>query len=243
MEFAVHVVDLFHSFKAPSIQTAGDMLAMGAPDRYAVSDSRMARFIDAALSFDCDEVERAIEEYSVAHSAALFARVRTTQKPYFTGALARINQSWHFLGREAKLAAAKVGLRPPERNPFQNNVAQAVELVDALERCAALCRRLASDEFEGSSAPVPFEVAAGVGVGFTEAPRGALFHQLELDEQGRVLHASIITPTAQNVANLEADMRVLAEKLVAEGAGEDEIRLEVEKLVRAYDPCLSCSVH
>lgn len=243
VEFAVHAVDLFHSFKAPSIQTAGDMLAMGAPDRYAVSDSRMARFIDAALSFDCDEVERAIEEYSVAHSAALFARVRTTQKPYFTGALARINQSWHFLGREAKLAAAKVGLRPPERNPFQNNVAQAVELVDALERCAALCRRLASDEFEGSSAPVPFEVAAGVGVGFTEAPRGALFHQLELDEQGRVLHASIITPTAQNVANLEADMRVLAEKLVAEGAGEDEIRLEVEKLVRAYDPCLSCSVH
>ena len=54
---------------------------------------------------------------------------------------------------------------------------------------------------------------------------------------------SILTPTAQNVANLEADMRLLAEKLVADGAAEDVVRLEIEKLVRAYDPCLSCSVH
>ena len=88
-----------------------------------------------------------------------------------------------------------------------------------------------------------FEVRAGRGVGFTEAPRGALFHDLELDGEGRVVHASIMTPTAQNVANLEADMRVLAEQLVAEGAEEDTVRLEIEKLVRAYDPCLSCSVH
>ena len=220
-EFAVSAVDLFHSFECPDIQTEGDMLAMGAPNRYAVSDSRMARFIDAALSFDCDEVDRAIEEYSVNHSAALCARVRSTGKPYFTGALARINQSWQFLGRQAKLAAAKVGLRPPERNPFNNNVSQAVEIVDALERCAELCRRLANDEFEGSSEPVPFQVKAGFGVGFTEAPRGALFHELELDDEGRVVRASIITPTAQNVANLEADMRILAEKLVADGAAAE----------------------
>lgn len=241
--FAETAVDLFHSFKAPAIETEGDMLAMGAPDRYAVSDSRMARFIEAALSFDCDEVEQAIEEYTVNHSAALCARVCSTGKPYFTGALARINQSWQFLGHRAKLAAAKVGLRPPERNPFCNNVAQAVEIVDALDRCAELCRRLADDDFEGASTPVSFEVKAGTGVGFTEAPRGALFHKLQLDEEGRVVSASIITPTAQNVANLEADMRILAEKLVGDGIDGEAVQLEIEKLVRAYDPCLSCSVH
>ena len=52
-----------------------------------------------------------------------------------------------------------------------------------------------------------------------------------------------MTPTAQNIANLECDMRALAELLVGEGRGVDDIRLEIEKLVRAYDPCLSCSVH
>ncbi|MFR5091546.1 MAG: hypothetical protein ACLTDR_05545 [Adlercreutzia equolifaciens] len=52
-----------------------------------------------------------------------------------------------------------------------------------------------------------------------------------------------MTPTAQNIANLEADMRQLAGKMVAGGYDADLITLEVEKLVRAYDPCLSCSVH
>ena len=126
-----------------------------------------------------------------------------------------------------------------------NNVAQAVEVLDALGRCADLCRKLAEPDgpFEGGSAPVPFEVRAGVGTCFTEAPRGTVFHQLELDDAGRVVHATIMTPTAQNCANLEADMRVLAEKLIADGAEAPEVRAEVEKLVRAYDPCFSCSVH
>ena len=243
--FAEVAVDLFHGFEIPAMQSAGDVLAMVSPDYYPVECSDTASFLDADITFDANEVLEHIEEYAVPHSGALFARVRETGKPYMTSALARINASWQHLGQPAKVAAAKAGLRPPERNPFMNNVAQAVELVDALDRCATLCRRLAEahNGFEGSSEPVDFEVKAARGVGYTEAPRGALFHDLEFDAEGKVVHASIMTPTAQNVANLEADMRLLAENLVAEGKPEEVIRLEIEKLVRAYDPCLSCSVH
>ena len=241
--FAIATVDLFNSFAIPDIQSTGDMLAMYDPDKYAICDSRIAKFACAGMEFDADDFDGNIEEYAVEHSGALFARARWTKSNYMTSALARINVSWDNLCKDAKVAAAKAGLRPPERNPFRNNVAQAVELVDALERCAELCRRLANDEFEGSSVPEPYEVRAGRGVGFTEAPRGTLFHELDLDDDGRVVRASIVTPTAQNVANLESDMRQLAELLVAQGADEAEIRLEIEKLVRAYDPCLSCSVH
>ncbi len=244
-EFAMQVVDLFRSFTVPDIATAGDMLAMVADGRYPVADSRWARFLHAGVTFDADRACDQIEEYEVSHSAALFARCAQTTTPYFTGALARINASWGALSQEAKVAAAKAGLRPPERNPYLNNVAQAVEVLDALGRCADLCRKLAEPDgpFEGTSEPVAFDVCAGVGTGFTEAPRGALFHQLELDDSGRVAHATIMTPTAQNCANLEADMRVLAEKLVADGAEASEVQAQVEKLVRAYDPCFSCSVH
>ena len=241
--FALATVDVFNSFSVPDLTSDGDVLAMYSPEKYAVCDSRIARFIDADIAFDADDWTDVIEEYQVAHSGALFARVRSTGKPYMTSALARINLSWPLLSKTAKIAAAKAGLRPPERNPFRNNVAQAVELVDALERCSILCRRLAADEFEGSSAPVPFEVRAGRGVGYTEAPRGVVLHELELDDAGNVVHASIITPTSQNVANLECDMRKLAELMVAQGADEPTVKLEIEKLVRAYDPCLSCSVH
>ena len=243
--FAERTVDLFNGFPMPDIQTAGDMLAMVQDGYYPVCTSRDVQFVQAGETFDADDHEGRIEEYAVPHSGALFARSAQSGRPYLTASLARINASWKHLGQRARLAAAKAGLRPPERNPFRNNVAQAVELVDALERCAAICRRLAEGEngFSGSSEPVPFEVQAGRATGFTEAPRGVLLHDLELDSEGRVVHASILTPTAQNVANMEGDMRLLAEKLVGEGAPEADIRLSVEELVRAYDPCLSCSVH
>ena len=158
-EFAIRAVDLFRDFPVPAIETAGDMLAMVEEGAYPVAASRRARFLKAGAEFDADEASERIEEHAVPHSAALFARVRETGRPYFTGALARANASWRHLGQNAKVAAAKAGLRPPEGNPFMNNVAQAVELVDALDRCAALCRRLAEpDAFEGASAPVAFEV-------------------------------------------------------------------------------------
>ena len=243
--FAEATVDLFQSFEVPAIATEGDMLAMVAPDHYAVADARAARFLHAGIEFDPDDVEEHLEEYVVSHSAALFARVRETQQPYFTGALSRLNASWTQLSSQAKVASAKAGVRPPVKNPYFNNLAQAIELVDALEHCSTLCRLLAGEKggIPGTSRPVSFDICAGKGVGFTEAPRGALFHELELDGEGRVVSASIMTPTAQNVANLEADMRQLAELLIGEGKDEESIRGEVEKLVRAYDPCLSCSVH
>ncbi|MEE8722618.1 MAG: Ni/Fe hydrogenase subunit alpha [Eggerthellaceae bacterium] len=243
--FAEQTVDLFHSFPVPQMETAGDFLAMEAEGdaAYPVEGSCRARFVRAGRSFDVADVDDEIEEYRVDHAAAEFSRMRATGSTFMCSALSRLNASWDRLSKRAKIAAAKVGLRPPAYNPMLNNVAQAIELVDALERCASLCLRLADDEFEGSSAPVAFEVHAGVGVGFTEAPRGSLFHKLELDDDGRIVHASIITPTSENLANLEADTRLLAEQLVAAGACADEAKAEIAKLVRAYDPCLSCSVH
>ncbi|MDR0515261.1 MAG: Ni/Fe hydrogenase subunit alpha [Coriobacteriaceae bacterium] len=241
--FALATVDVFNSFPVPDMATEGDLLAMVEEAYYPVECSDIACFLDAGISFDASDLADNIEEYEVAHSAALFARVKATKSPYMTAALARVNASWPYLSSNAKVAAAKAGLRPPERNPFKNNVAQAVELVDALERCAGICRRLAENEVPGRSTPPAYTVRAGYAVGFTEAPRGALFHALELDGQGKVVKATIMTPTAQNLANLEADVRQLAQKLAAQGVTEAELRLWVEKLVRAYDPCLSCSVH
>lgn len=247
IDFAKATVDLFKGFGAVDFQTSGDMLAMVGED-YPVVGSDNARFVRAGQTFDVQALSDAIEEYPIDHSAAFLAKSRITDKPYMACALSRINASWDQLCEEARFCAAKAGLRPPEFNPFANNIAQAVELVDALVRCAALCRALAGDpdpsvDVEGSSEPVDFKVCAGRGVGFSEAPRGALFHTLDLDGDGRVLKASIITPTSQNIANIEADMRGLAEKLLDAGADADTIKLEEEKLVRAYDPCLSCSVH
>lgn len=243
IDFAKQCVDLFDDFGSVPMQTEGDMLAMVEPGRYPVIGSNEAIFVRGGYTFDAQDMSDEIEEYAIDHSAAFLSRAKRTGKPFMAGALPRINASWGELTEQARFAAAKAGLRPDEFNPYANNIAQAVELVDALVRCSELCRRLAADEFESTSEPVPFEPCAGIGVGFTEAPRGTLFHKLELDDEGRVVKANIITPTAMNIANIEADMRILAELLLEQGKSQDAIQLEVEKLVRAYDPCLSCSVH
>ncbi|WP_165062294.1 Ni/Fe hydrogenase subunit alpha [Adlercreutzia sp. ZJ154] len=243
LDFALQAVDLFNDFSVSSFETEGDMLAMVNPGEYPIVGSDKVQFVRAGISFDCQNINDYIEEYALDHSAAFLAVMRENKRPYFASALARVNSSWDALTEPARFAAAKAGLRPPEYNPFANNVAQAVEIVDALIRCSSICRALAKDEFEGTSTPVEFQVRAGRGVGFTEAPRGALFHELEIDNEGRIVSANIITPTSQNIANLEADMRLLATLLVEEGKAPDDIQLEIEKLVRAYDPCLSCSVH
>ncbi|MEM0320410.1 MAG: nickel-dependent hydrogenase large subunit, partial [Candidatus Nezhaarchaeales archaeon] len=80
----------------------------------------------------------------------------------------------------------------------------------------------------------------GMGVGAVEAPRGILYHCYELDAKGRVVKADIITPTAQNVANIERYIRISAERLISRG---EELELPLELVVRAYDPCISCSAH
>ena len=71
------------------------------------------------------------------------------------------------------------------------------------------------------------------------APRGLLVHHYALDDQGRVAAADIVTPTAINQAAIEAQL--LAD---LQGVAEETLLAErAARIVRAYDPCISCSVH
>ena len=93
----------------------------------------------STFRFDAHDFESYLEEYEVPHSGALFTRVKATGKPVFTSALSRLNASWDHLSQEAKFASAKAGLRPEDKNPMKNNLAQAIEILDALIRCAGIC--------------------------------------------------------------------------------------------------------
>jgi coenzyme F420-reducing hydrogenase alpha subunit len=82
---------------------------------------------------------------------------------------------------------------------------------------------------------------AGRGVGAVEAPRGLLIHDYTYDSDGRIAKANLIIPTNMNYANIENDMAKLVPAIIEKT--EDEIRLACEMLIRAYDPCISCSTH
>ncbi|MCK5120116.1 MAG: nickel-dependent hydrogenase large subunit, partial [Candidatus Latescibacteria bacterium] len=68
-----------------------------------------------------------------------------------------------------------------------------------------------------------------------------LYHDYTIDDDGRITDANCVIPTNQNFANMELDMKALVPQIL--DRPEKEIQLMLEILMRAYDPCISCSVH
>jgi sulfhydrogenase subunit alpha len=88
---------------------------------------------------------------------------------------------------------------------------------------------------------VEYAVNEGNGTGLVEAPRGLLIHHYEIKD-GLVENVDIVTPTAQNAEDIERYCHIAAQKLLDDGK-EDEIRDRLDLVVRAFDPCISCSAH
>ena len=121
---------------------------------------------------------------------------------------------------------------------FHSALARAAELHFALLEAIRLL-----ESYEPSNEPfVEVIPRAGVGFGCTEAPRGFLWHRYELDEEGKVVSATITPPTSQNQARIEQDLKRSLEGLGLD-RGDDELRLHGEQVIRNYDPCISCATH
>ena len=161
-------------------------------------------------------------------------------RPFMVGSLARLTTNTQGLTERARVALDDLGLRLPSDNPMDNNKAQAVELVHDVHSALAIVDRLLRDGIkeEGCVAVRP---KAGTGTGVTEAPRGLLVHSYTYDDEGRITAADVITPTAFNAASIENHFR----STVEQSASKDvpALRKKLEMVARAYDPCISCSVH
>jgi len=161
-------------------------------------------------------------------------------QPFMVGALARLAINGEKLPERAKQAQARLGLTFPTGSALDNNTAQAVEIVYSIDRACEIVEQLLSSPVEQEELPriVP---RAGSGTAAVEAPRGTLYHSYTFDDRGRVTGADIITPTAQNCASVEKHFRATLEH--CRGEDHEQLRLKLEMVARAYDPCISCSVH
>jgi sulfhydrogenase subunit alpha len=156
------------------------------------------------------------------------------------GSLARMAVNGDLLNGSVAGVAEKFGLALPFRNPMDNNKAQALELVYDIRRALEIVDRVLVEGLR-EEAPVAVQPKAGSGTGVTEAPRGLLVHSYSYDAQGCITAADVITPTAFNVASVEDHLRGTAEQ--NSGDGDPTLTKKLEMVVRAYDPCISCSVH
>lgn len=157
---------------------------------------------------------------------------------YMVGALARINLAKDKLHPHTRESAADALKLFPSTDIYHNNLAQAIEILNSIDESIDT---LSNNVFK----PEPIIKApmrAGVGMGVIEAPRGTLYHKIVINEAGIVEDGEVIVPTGQNQVNIERDVGVLVESLV-ENTPKEKINQEIEKLIRAYDPCMSCGSH
>ena len=223
--------------RIPAFTRETEYIGLSSEEEYALYDGVITS-TDTGKHPLYRNYKEVMKEYMVPHSTAKFAK--HARESYMVGALARFNINADKLHPAAKEVARLFGLKPITYNPFMNTIAQLVEFSHSLDDSISLIDQLLARGMKNEK-PVKTSPRAGRGVGIVEVPRGILVHDYTLNSKGYCTKANCIIPTNQNHANIQLDM----EKLVPEilDKSEKDIELTLEMLVRAYDPCISCSTH
>jgi len=245
------VTDLLQDFKA-ALPAAKDLVRWTAslplPDEQQDFNSvalrhaqeypmNLGNIVSASgLDIPINQFQQHFREAQVPHSTALHCHLNG--KPYLVGPLARMNLNHDRLPEPVQQLMAECNITFPTRNMFHSIVARAVEIYYAMLEAIHIMENYIVPDIPRCTVLVK----SGIGFGCTEAPRGLLWHRYELDAQGRVSNAVIVPPTSQNQARIEQD---LTTSLHSFGLNQDEntMRLHCERVIRNYDPCISCSTH
>lgn len=233
--------DLIHSLagRLPDFKRETEFIALANSNEYALYDGNIAS--SDGGNAPAKEYLTYTNEYVVPQSTAKWAKHK--RESYMVGALARLNINYKQLSPLALKTAETFNLKPTCHNPFMNSIAQLVEVVHSTEDSIQLINDLEATGLKSQpdyNKP-EIKVKAGSGVGAIEVPRGILFHDYTYNDKGVCTKANCIIPTNQNHGNIQQDMNALVPKIADKS--QKDIELTLEMLVRAYDPCISCSTH
>jgi coenzyme F420-reducing hydrogenase alpha subunit len=227
------MVMLISRLDYPNFHQQPEYVCIDNGTEYAVNHGRIVS--SSGMNIDVGEYNDYFEETQVGYAMAKKTNIKS-RGSLMSGALARLNLKFDKLNPRTKALAEEIELNIPDYNPFHNNIAQALETHHFVEECIKLLKEIELRKEDRVRKNVPGESGA-----VTEAPRGLLYHWYRINRRGIVEKANIVTPTSHNFLNIEKDLRAFVDKF--KYLPIYELKLNCEKLVRAYDPCFSCSVH
>jgi sulfhydrogenase subunit alpha len=230
---ASKTADLFASLNYRKFKRPTEYICLREDDKYAITGGDL--MFSNGFEVPKDKYLSHLKETVMPYSNAKFSTFE--KRSFYVGALARVNNNIDFLSKNAQKSLQKNSITFPSYNPYHNNYAQAIEIVHVIDRAIEILSNLKIQDEE----PVEVKPKAARGVAIIEAPRGILIHDYTLDAKGNVKKANVVTPTAQNLKNIEDDIYKLLPKMLDEK--EEVLINEMEKLIRSYDPCISCSAH
>ncbi len=231
------VVELISGFSLPNFVRETEFVSLKGEESYPFIGGDLVS--SDGVNMMEQDYKKMTNEYMPEQSTSKWCRL--SRDSFAVGALARLNNNFEFLHPTAKEVAGSFDLIPVNHNPFMNNIAQLVECVHVVKDSIRLIDELLDSELKELRQEV--KPVSGVGVGAVEVPRGILYHSYEFDDNGRIVKCDCVIPTGQNHANIQHDLESIAKEYAARGKEDTELELLAAMLVRAYDPCISCSVH
>lgn len=230
---AVETVRWVAGFDYPDFLSDYNYVALAHPDEYPFNEGDVVA--SSGLRISVNEFEQHFTEHQVGYSTALHCTLHGAS--YLVGPLARLNLNREHLTPLARQVLVDTGVALPLQNPFHGIIARSVEILFALEESLGLIER-----YEPPPVPaLPIVVRPGIGMACTEAPRGILYHRYEVDADGVIRRAKIVPPTSQNQSRIEQDLRLFLPRVL--DRSNEEASLACERVIRCYDPCISCATH
>jgi NAD-reducing hydrogenase large subunit len=186
-------------------------------------------------------VGEAVENYSYT-KFAYYKPLGYPQCSYRVGPLARLNIS-KTMGTpkaDVELAEFKQLASGPVQGSFYYHHARLIDMLYGIEKIEAILT-------DPLILDTHVRATAGVnrleGAGQAEAPRGTLMHHYKVDEDGKITWANLVIATGQNNNAMNKGVLQAAKHYIKDGKFTEGILNRVEAVVRAFDPCLSCSTH
>ncbi|PNX52039.1 MAG: hypothetical protein BV456_00780 [Thermoplasmata archaeon M8B2D] len=230
---AFETVDIFANIKIPDFTRKCEHVAISNSKSYAINEGRLKS--TGGIDIDETNYRDYIFEKQKPYSTALHSYIKNRDS-FMVGPLPRVNLNLKQMSDDARNTAGNCGMKFPNYNPFVSHLARAIELVHDIDESIEIIERLPLKEEHSTHM-----CKSGFGAAITEAPRGSLYHSYVLNNNGVVKKADIVPPTAHNAYNIEKDMNEFVQTIIDDPL--DKITLKCEMLVRAYDPCISCSAH
>lgn len=231
------MVDFIATLKWPDYERETEYVSLKHPDEYALYDGEVYSS-DTKKSVDAQHYRQVTNEFTVPHSTSKWSKWH--RDSYMVGALARVNNNFEQLYPQAKEVASRLDLSVPCYNPYKNNLAQMIEIIHCTHHCIDALEQILSSDLQVED--ISYDRREGIGASGVEVPRGVLFHEYGFDVNGICNHADAVIPTSQNINNIEQDMKAFVPQMLPK-MEQDQLALHMEMLLRAYDPCISCSVH
>ncbi|OGQ86938.1 MAG: hydrogenase [Deltaproteobacteria bacterium RIFOXYA12_FULL_58_15] len=229
--------ELFKTFEIPAFERETEFVSLKGDGSYPWIGGQLISS-DGVVKNESEYLAMTNEYVSDGFTSKL---CKLSRDAFAVGALARVNNNRKFLVPTARLMAAELGLLVPSYNPYMCNVAQLLECVHVVHESIDMIREMIDSDDSIIMSEV--EAKASRGVGAVEVPRGILYHDYEYGDDGRVIRANCVIPTTQNHANIHLDIQKLVADYAQDGVDDAKMELLCSMLVRAYDPCISCSVH